>query len=343
MKFQQSLIIFATISVVVLTIDRFLIGPLASNGSTTTIEKVESSSELLSSSNSNCLDLHFNQSADSIINIMRQVFIIAPAKSAGTTIEQFSHKCMGKGISSNIIQRPQNQKLLLTTSSNTSIIASHLFEDRGLIKLSKYSNEKTLIVYVHREESSRITSAIKQVLHTLCQFKYPNKSKNTTMHQFNLTIRKNLCAIDEDAMLLEIATRPHEIGMGTFDILTCEVYQSLVEDGTDIMFIHYKQINKLMKLLEKRFCSKLLNNAPIRANVDAEKGLNIFIKTKNEDGQFKSIALEEWLSEKQYLLEWALDLRSSATCQSTTKSLEKELLNCPDQALKVTPFLIKQY
>ena len=76
-----------------------------------------------------------------------------------------------------------------------------------------------------------MTLAIKIAQHSLYQFKFKYKSRNITMHYYNLIRSKNLCTIDEEAILLEISTRPHEIGMGIFNILTCEIYQSHTEDN----------------------------------------------------------------------------------------------------------------
>ena len=47
------------------------------------------------------------------------------------------------------------------------------------------------------------------------------------------------------------------------------------------------------------------------------------------------IELDEWLDKKINFLEWALGMRSNATCQRKTRLMENELFHCRHEAVKV--------
>ena len=101
-------------------------------------------------------------------------------------------------------------------------------------------------------------------------------------------------------------------------------------------------VDKLQKLLAKHHCPEMLmlDEMPVKTNVAADKTLKVLL---NKKGASNSIELEEWLHAKGPAMEWALQLRSKASCQAKTFHMEDELFACPDKTLKVTSASIDRW
>eukprot|EP00984_Skeletonema_dohrnii_P004869 scaffold1714_cov78-Skeletonema_dohrnii-CCMP3373.AAC.1 len=150
------------------------------------------------------------------------------------------------------------------------------------------------------------------------------------------------CILDEGSMVDWIAKRHREVGGGTTGILTCKLYDALQENAPQLVFLNYKQIDNLQTLLaNKHHCPELLDELPIKVNVANEKEQKIFLYDGNENKGV--VRIEDWLEAKGPLMEWALNLRSAASCQAKTVHMEDELFGCPDEALKVTSESIKKW
>ena len=118
-----------------------------------------------------------------------------------------------------------------------------------------------------------------------------------------------------------------------------------------MVFVHYKQANKLQKLLAKHHCPELLEEPPTEANVATENRMEVYLRLqKGEDaGTVTStstsivVKLDEWLHEKSGLLESSLQMKKDISCQAKTRHMEDDLFACPDQAIKVTSSCIKSW
>ena len=286
-----------------------------------------------SAASGQCLNLDLNQDMDSLIASARQVFITMPAKAGGTSMQAFANKCVGKlkvkdGKDPNILNPGRfNKESLISNLHAPPIVASHLHNSDGLIRLSKYPSRETLMIHIHREETNRIVSAVKHVLDKVCA---------TNPHKVRLNIIKNgtECILEEGPVVDAIASHTDEIGYGN-DILNCKSYKALQENGPQLVVINYKQVDKLQALLAKHHCPHL--ELPVHANIAEEKSTNVFLKLQTGG----VVNIKDWLREKGPSLEVALNLRQGASCQAKTFHMEDELFGCPDEALRVTTESIK--
>ena len=118
-----------------------------------------------------------------------------------------------------------------------------------------------------------------------------------------------------------------------------------------MVFVHYKQANKLQKLLAKHHCPELLEEPPTEANVATENRMEVYLRLqKGEDaGTVTStstsivVKLDEWLHEKSATLEWSLKLKKHVSCQAKTRHMEDDLFACSDQTIKVSSTDIKRW
>lgn len=261
------------------------------------------------------------QDMDLLIANARQIFVTMPAKSGGTSMKRFTEKCMKNKITDNILNVKETGfrwKKLLMNSLPQPIISSHLYTDDNFNYLVNSANQDTLIIYSHREEGSRLTSAVKFVAtERLC------RGKGNGTH----------CILDELVLINTIAAQDNEIGFSTHRLLTCQLYEAIHESAPKLVFLHYKQLDKLQRLLAKHHCPELSNELPVKKNVAGDKALKVLIA---QNGVENFVDIDEWLHTKSHSLEWTLELKTNASCQGKTIHMEYELFSCPDEALRIT-------
>ena len=105
-----------------------------------------------------------------------QVIITMPAKAAGTALKRFTEKCnKASGLTYEHVPNFLNLKepnhfdgILSKSFRVLPVIASHIYNKENLIYLIKNVPRSTLLVYVHRDETSRVKSAIHQVASAWC-------------------------------------------------------------------------------------------------------------------------------------------------------------------------------
>lgn len=242
----------------------------------------------------------------------KQIFIVMPAKAAGTSLKEFTKKCLKHNFPDNFLNNPALVRDSLTSSYELpSIIASHLYVgEQPLVDLIKHASLRdTLIIYVHREETERLLSGIKQVLsHLVCnEVKY--KIRNDMLETLNIFKNQTHCILDEKPVVSLIEQRVQEIGMGAPEILTCRTYESVKENAPNMVFMNFKQANKLQKVLAKHHCPELLAEGVIvEANLARKKSRTVFLRPTNTK-EHQSVHLDDWLSNKRGLLEWSLRLK----------------------------------
>jgi len=283
-----------------------------------------------------CLSLDVEDTLDSIISNSRQVFITMPAKAAGTSLKRFTSKCTKQNMPDNFINSPMLSKNMLTDSFQLpSIIASHLYVgDEPLVDLAQHSTRETLIVYIHRDETERLLSGIRQVLTAgVCSQQRRVRSKVAgDTSQLNIVRNDTHCTLDETPVVDLIEKRLGEAGFGSPEILTCKAYEAIQQNAPNMIFMHYTQADKLQHLLAKHHCPELMEE-PSKENTAKEKGMEVYLRLKKGASIVK---LDEWLKEKRNLLEWSLKLKKHASCQAKTRHMEDDLFACSDQTVKVS-------
>ena len=108
--------------------------------------------------------------------------------------------------------------------------------------------------------------------------KKPKKELN-----FTVEINENKCTIDEEHLIQIIKGKFLEIGYGVPEITTCNFFDSIAQnDPSNLVFVHFKQANKLQTILAKNHCSHIVKDLPIVTNVAADKKMEPFVRLKSD-------------------------------------------------------------
>mmetsp|Transcript_12781 Transcript_12781/g.36085 ORF Transcript_12781/g.36085 Transcript_12781/m.36085 type:complete len:334 (+) Transcript_12781:177-1178(+) len=266
-----------------------------------------------------CLGLDPKEEIDTLLSQYEQVFVTMPAKAAGTSMKIFMKHCMPEDVRNfkNVIVNKYARTELLTASFHPpALIASHAGNKMTLQQLFKHATKQSLVIYLHREETSRLLSAIRHVLaKRVCP--RGNDEVNNPID----------CTLTETELLTVIQKKEDEIQMGGPSLLACDSYDVIDTYAPNLVFIHYKQATRLQKLLAKRFCPQ---TSGVRTRNSGDKKIDVLL-----DSDSKTIvSLDAWLEAKRNILEFALGLRTNNEwCQAKTRVMEDDLLGCPDEAL----------
>eukprot|EP00551_Chaetoceros_affinis_P013620 CAMPEP_0203706726 /NCGR_PEP_ID=MMETSP0091-20130426/53999_1 /ASSEMBLY_ACC=CAM_ASM_001089 /TAXON_ID=426623 /ORGANISM="Chaetoceros affinis, Strain CCMP159" /LENGTH=156 /DNA_ID=CAMNT_0050582655 /DNA_START=40 /DNA_END=506 /DNA_ORIENTATION=+ len=155
-----------------------------------------------------------------------------PSKAAGTTFQSFVNSCGG-------IYDTQNGRrdtsvlnaLSVEERSNVftekyhipKILTSHVVQDTPLIRLFEQTPRDSLIIYSHREETSRIISAARHVISEICG----GHRKDFPATEYEVDETKNECVFNE-AAITDLILKPHrqELEGGAFNVMTCKFYEA---------------------------------------------------------------------------------------------------------------------
>ncbi len=282
----------------------------------------------------------FDQELDKLIASSGQVFVASPAKAGGSSMKSFIWKCFK--VSSSKIDRTINSTSVSNSMSFLvddgdvrhvsaglvppgKVIGFHLMSDEPFEVLLDNIPSDALVIYLHREETDRLLSAIKQVLFVSC---LNNKHPDIIQPQVNGTA----CQVRErDVVENVIQPKAYEIGWGGPEIMTCKFYQAIERNFPRMVFMNYKQIDRLHGALAAHHCPDV--KLPAYKNTGAEKEMEMFIELE-KTGEL--IPLQEWLNEKRNMLEWTLQLKGGNKCQAKTRTMQNELYSCKDELLQVT-------
>lgn len=260
-----------------------------------------------------------------IIDQFSQVVIVMPDKAAGSSSIVFANKCYPshKLIPDNFVNHEGDLKSALTMSFQVPrIFASHVVKAEYFINLIKGITSDTLVVYIHREETDRLLSAIKHAT-----MKYCTGERTTSRFEFLEESSDEYCTITEiDLVDKIISSGRDEVPVGMGKILTCETYQSFEENKSNVLFMDYKEASTMYTLLAEKHCPHMLEQS-VHVNAASDKKKKIFVALSNDTEE--KVLLDDWLSEKKYFLEWSLGLKKDVTCQGKTRIMENDLYRCP--------------
>jgi len=266
---------------------------------------------------------------DDLLSIFKQVYVVMPAKAAGTSFKAFTKKCMNGTYSfhkvDNILGDLEKMRDAFQGSLEMpTLISSHLTNTRDFVSLLKWTNRHSLVIYIHREETDRLRSSIVEVATKLC----------TTENKKG----EGRCVMDEDMLVEIIVMQKHEIGFSESRLLTCNTYDSIEENLPNLVFMNYKQANKMQNLLAKHHCP---GTESMRQNAGMEKR-PIAVKLKNSGGgtsnSTRVVGINDWLDAKMQLMEYIFRLKLGGSCQAKSKKIEKFLFSCPDKTMLVSSY-----
>jgi len=296
----------------------------ATNGYT--FNSNEESQTMLTRSGAKCLT--FDETFDDLVASSNNIFITMPAKAAGSTMKTFARKCVGQFGEDNMLNRPgifEETFMNKGAKQAPSIIASHIANDIFFTNLVKNIPHTSLVLYIYRDETERLMSAIKQVVVT--------KACNH-LQGLDLTQKDgSRCIMNEKDLVQKLIKQKFgEIGVGASNIMTCGFYDAMEENFPQMVFVNYKQADRIQEVLAKYHCPNLLDN-PIHNNVAGDKKTEAFLKL---DSTGEEIALEDWLELNRDMLEFMFQLDATQTCKAKTLSMQDDLLGCEDEMLQVT-------
>lgn len=305
---------------------------------TSDINSIGATNFIVSSQGKDNVDSKWHTDSDTSLNEMtnrtNQVFITMPDKAAGTTLMHFAFVCSNrskmKGDTLNNQERIE--KVFTDNFQLPSIIASHVPSDRQFIDMLKGSTRETLIIYIHREELSRVRSAVQHILMSRVCTHDEHGAKLMNRYHFDVELNGSRCTIDEEHVITIIKNRNLEIGVGAPEILTCEYFDAIAQNTpSNLVFIHYKQANKLQEILSKYHCPHVMKDLPFTMNDASKKIIEPFIRLKTNKS--KIVTFEEWFDKKQSLILWALNSNSKMNCKSKILDMEDHLFSCPDESV----------
>jgi hypothetical protein len=210
----------------------------------------------------------------------------------------------------NYVEGPRS--FLSSSYQPPRVIAAHLFTDAAFKRLVKNVRKDSLIIYVHREESDRLLSAIKHVA-------YMSKA----------SAAKEIFEEDEleELIVNSVRNADNEMGYGATRILTCNLWNEIDETGPNIAFVDYRDSSALQDLLAEFYCP---DQPSVRVNRAAD--------TEYKGGRTKSVRLKDgsdvdlvdWLAAKREVLDFALSSSSESSCKRKNHFLEESLFSCKD-------------
>eukprot|EP00531_Pseudo-nitzschia_arenysensis_P003613 CAMPEP_0116130748 /NCGR_PEP_ID=MMETSP0329-20121206/8643_1 /TAXON_ID=697910 /ORGANISM="Pseudo-nitzschia arenysensis, Strain B593" /LENGTH=360 /DNA_ID=CAMNT_0003625143 /DNA_START=42 /DNA_END=1124 /DNA_ORIENTATION=+ len=280
-----------------------------------------------SKDNGSCLSLDFDSDMDKLMEKYKQVFVVMPPKAAGTTYEAFASKCQKSGMNGTqwkldhafLPSRHQNMEYVFKTFYNVpSFLASHVRADGGVKDLIKHATRDSLIIFSHREETSRYISGIKEELQRRCNKRqFPKKNGE--------------CFLTQDELMKVIKAENIEIGWSSGKILTCGLYDAIRDNAPNFAFVNYKQTSKIQKLLTKHHCPDYQEVLHSR-NGAAKTVFKIIVDPPANE---TIVPVDDWLHAKRQMLEYVFFHKKGYSCQATTRDIEDELFECPDEALQI--------
>ncbi len=278
-----------------------------------------------------CLGLDLDDGMDNLLDKYKQVFVAMPAKAAGSTYKMFTNKCMQSTgtpkftTHDNILNHVEKMRSAFKYQLELpSLVASHFYTAEPFQSLLKHATKDTLIIYSHREETSRFKSAVKQVISRLC---------NTAKKEGGIELLENECRVTESKLLKVVETKQNEIAIGPKRLLSCKTFESIQENAPNLAFVNYKQATKLQKLLSKHHCPKSPDD--VMANVAKNKiSMSVVLEGGKDNGTIVSI--DDWMEAKSGMLEYVFNARRDWSCLATMKDIEEEVFACPDEALQIS-------
>jgi len=276
-----------------------------------------------------CLSLDLESSMDELLSKFRQVFVIMPAKNAGTRFKEFTKACMAEkdswaSLNNSLNQRKNFKKMLQNSFEMPTLISSHVYTSELFMELVKHATDDSLIIYVHRNGTDRLRSAIG---HVSKQRECAEQTKQGLQHA------NGPCILKEGEVLDFIAARKAEIGTSETRVLTCDTYESIEANAPNMVFMNYVQVDKMFQLLAKHHCpgqkAVHLNTLSLR---NSQRAVMVELENSTRNGD-TSVDLQDWLDAKMDLIELGLGLKNDVSCQATTRKMQHDLFSCQDETI----------
>ena len=146
---------------------------------------------------SSCLSLGDGGDMDNLLSKLGQVFIVMPAKAAGTSFKDFARQCMSSASATSYSQLDnvlnsgeQMMQAFKSQMKLPSLIASHVYNSETICSMAKHATRETLFIYIYREETERMASAIKDMFSgRICLLEQENLPAGVTVTEDQCVVR----------------------------------------------------------------------------------------------------------------------------------------------------------
>ncbi|GFH53944.1 predicted protein [Chaetoceros tenuissimus] len=275
---------------------------------------------------------------EKLVNSTQNVILIMPAKAAGTSYKSFAKQCSGRSYSKlrdNFLNFETGENFL-TSSFEPPVIASHMYKAETMTKLFQHASKDTLFIWSHREETSRLLSAIKHVTKQICSGSRPPPSGIQFLEKTN-----KKCVISESDLIGIIKKKTMEIGIGMERLLSCDTYDAMRTHLPNLILADYNEADEIQKHVAQRYCHELLKKTTVRENVASDFKTEMYVKLSKADQATEAkavnhtVLLENWLRVKRSYIELSLELKKDVKCQDRTRRLEHTLDTCDDHIVQI--------
>lgn len=276
--------------------------------------------------------LTFDDTFDELVSASSNVYVTMPSKAAGSTLNKFARKCSGNydTVRKNnwwLFEQGQvedKMQFFMETYELPKVVASHILSDNSMINLMEESTRDSLIIYSYREETSRIISAVEMILESfVCEGRDHEIVANMT--------DATHCIIDEEAIVTKILQpKRGELCGGAAEIMTNKFFEAIENNFPRMVFVHYKQVDRLQRVLAKHHCPEV---EPLHKNIEVKKKMRVSVKL-HKGGEV--VPMKEWLEAKRHKIEWTFNFKGGDHAQAKVRTLEDELFMCEDELLMVT-------
>ena len=237
----------------------------------------------------------------------------------------------------NVFSTPEAmQRLVSNNYIIPPIISSPVENEEAMINLIRGVSDESLIIYVHRQETERLESTIKQIANGLCDNKYVEYAQKVHHNDDG-----SKCSIDENALLDLVLAEAAKGAAHTF--LTCPSWEAMDTSNPNMLFVNHDQLYKIQIELAKRHCPHvLLENGTLPKNITwpmttmetIQKGT---IVIKLNDVAKGEVEVEGWIEKKIHHLHWGFNLKKDTSCQSRVKDMGDETYNCFEGIVQMDP------
>jgi hypothetical protein len=294
------------------------------------------------SSGLKCISLETEM--EELLNSTQQLFIGMPAKAAGTTFGTFVAKYCMKDY--NLPKATHNfltrKEVIEYTAKNNydfpPVLSSHMLRKESLLRLVKEATDETLLIYLHRPETERLLSSIKNVAWKYCIKKYPasliDEDINAKIHYSK---SDNNCVVEESALFDLIKTHEKEIGDNLQSAMDCSFFDEFQNHRPKMVIAHFTKTDNLLKAIAKRHCPDVLDQLHLLVpNRASEKGLDIFVKLESSASTLAPIS--DWVVKKKHVFQILYDWFEEYDCHGKIREIEERMLNthtCNDEIVQM--------
>jgi hypothetical protein len=158
-----------------------------------------------------------------------QVILTMPAKAAGTTMQNFAKRCNeDSGLTVDYIDNMLNFKdldhfdgILSKSFQMPPVLSSHMYTLDNFLYLIKNVPRSTLLIYIHREETARVQSAVNEVITNWCRRGngYPGVYLEPPAKNFFDKEDGSVCHISEENLInIGLGEKGMELEIGCYQI-----------------------------------------------------------------------------------------------------------------------------